>query len=320
MRSCPKESCESMGEMKAGEQFEVMEVGDGWARIAAPSAVNSWIPAADLAAGSPVEHLTATPVDLDECLEDGCKKLETVAAGATLLVLDDAGKGAFVKHGELVGYVADRASLQVVSAATAAPPAYVPPAEAPKYIPPDAPPKYIPPSEPPKYIPADAPPVYIPPAQPAAAFLARAPEARTVAGVHYVRRPSLEILEGAKAGAKVATTMPGGAKLFEKKRQGDFIEVGASDGAMVPPLGWVAAADLRATPPLIYRVKTDTLTFRPCATPDAKCKAKAAKGIKIRDAVVVIDDDETRHMLLVLLPGQKDGWGWVPTSDLDPSR
>lgn len=316
VRSCPKDSCASAKELAGGTAVKVLEVTEGWAKVD-----GGWIASASLAPGVPAPRKAASDVKLLDCAKPDCKSIGTAAKGSSVGILDQAGDGALVVAGNVVGYVLSTKELAPGTAPAGAVAGYVPPAEPPKYVAPAEPPQYIPPSEPPRYIPADAPPIYIPPAQPAAVVMARAAELKKP-NVFFVRRPLIEVLGDGKVGAKPnGSTLPGGAKVHVRKSVDAFAEVSTSETANVPALGWVKKDDLRDLPPMIFKSKNDDLAFFPC--PEAKgpkCKEEKAKGLKIGDALVAIDESADKKMSLVLLPGQKAGSGWVRTAELDPGK
>lgn len=318
-RACPKASCATASELKGGTPVEVLEVSDAWAKVAA-----GWVPVESLAAGTPSKRTASAPVKVLECPEPDCKVVGSLAKGAEVSLLSEAGGSALVASGGIVGYADTRQLAPVTASAAPAPAAaggYVPPAEPPKYVPPAEAPQYIPPGEPPAYIPADAPPIYIPPAQPASVVMARAGELKKP-NVHYVRRAQIDVLPEPKAGAKpTGSTLPGGAKVHVRKTSEGFVEVSTSEGAAVPSLGWVKKDDLRDLPPMIFRSRTSDIAYFPC--PEAKgpkCKEQKATGLKPGDSLVAIDQSDDKGTTLVLLPGQKPGSGWVKTSELDPGK
>lgn len=317
-RSCPKATCNAAGDLKGGEALQLSEVQAEWGKVSsAKRSVTGWVEVKDLAAGNPSSAEVQADSKIYDCPKATCKVVGDAKKGASVIVVDGAGEAPLVRAGEVVGYILDGKALKAPATATTAAPAYVPPTEAPKYIPPAEAPKYIPPAEKPRYIPADSPPVYIPPAQPAATAAGK-PGAP---GVMYVRRASADIRNSSQATAKVSQSMPGGAKLYVRKTQGDFVQVSTSEGDAAPALGYIARADLRDVPPLIYKVKSDKLGYRTCLdAQNRKCAETAAKGLKAGDSLVSIDESPDKIMLLVLISGMKTPWVWVKAVDLEPAR
>lgn len=309
--SCPRPTCDSAGELRAGEKLKLVEIQGDWGKVSSESGtLSAWAPLNDLAAGVPESRTSKGDGSIYACPKGDCKVAGAVKKGDSVLLVSDAGDALLVRANNVSGYLRDKAMLEVAVAST---PKYIPPAVPPKYIPPDEKPKYIPPAEKPRYIPADSPAVYIPPAQPASMAKSKPPDPNIV----YVRIPSSDIHAEARAASKADNKMPGGAKLYVKKKEGDFIQVGSSDASAAPPLGWIAAADVRNVPPMIYKLKAEKLAFHTCQDA-AKCPEKVAKGLKAGDQLVVIDEATGGAQMLVLLPGQKDSFGWVKSGDLEP--
>ena len=312
-RRCPGDECDSAGPLRAGERGDVMEVSEGWAKFRI-GMLAGWVPVETLAAGVPEEMVVTEPVTVRKCAKPDCEAVGTAKAGDAVLVLERDGDKALVRIGDLYGHLTSFAGIG--SAASAAP-TYTPPAEPPKYIAPAEKPQYIAPSEPPRYIPAAAPPIYIPPAQPASRVVGKEKEV-VVEGVRFVRAKELAILADPKDDAKAVQSMPGGAKLYVRISQDGWSQVATAKGSGVPALGWVRDESLRDLPPLVYRVKTDELKFRPCLEKKKDCAAQVLEEIKKGDALVSIDSSDDGAMLLMLLPGNAAGTGWIEQSAVDP--